>query len=299
MSVNDNCRLHLNRKPCILVSVREFVLPPPLLFRKLSNPDLSPAAAAVTKSQLHRQLSQDENRARRGSMAMTGKQLLPLSSSLHGGVSQLWQAPAAPPGPGEGNNLVWMRNQTLGQSAPSLTGLALWESLKEAPHYTSTDALCDCVRTRFFSRLSLTPSSWIHHGIIMRLQKDEGLFCTSLLALHSCPSLSSALALSPPPDAMALMFNRETRCACARTYSILLLCGCPAVGSAGEDQCPGWEQHVAGSAVAPRAWLTCPWPLSEPREGGGRCGLKNRETHSCRRNTSSGSPTTLKVMLER
>ena len=56
-----------------------------------------------------------------------GKQLLPLSSSLHGGVSQLWQVPAgglAPPlGPGEGNNLVWMRNQTLGQSAPSLTGL--------------------------------------------------------------------------------------------------------------------------------------------------------------------------------
>ncbi|XP_056459299.1 microtubule-associated serine/threonine-protein kinase 2 [Gadus chalcogrammus] len=106
---------------------REFVLPPPLLFRKLSNPDLSPAAAAVTKSQLHRQLSQDENRVRRGSMAMTGKQLLPLSSSLHGGVSQLWQVPAgglAPPlGPGEGNNLVWMRNQTLGQSAPSLTGL--------------------------------------------------------------------------------------------------------------------------------------------------------------------------------
>ncbi|XP_030227609.1 microtubule-associated serine/threonine-protein kinase 2 [Gadus morhua] len=106
---------------------KEFVLPPPLLFRKLSNPDLSPAAAAVTKSQLHRQLSQDENRVRRGSMAMTGKQLLPLSSSLHGGVSQLWQVPAgglAPPlGPGEGNNLVWMRNQTLGQSAPSLTGL--------------------------------------------------------------------------------------------------------------------------------------------------------------------------------
>ncbi|CAL8267760.1 unnamed protein product, partial [Arctogadus glacialis] len=111
----------------LAAGTREFVLPPPLLYRKLSNPDLSPAAAAVTKSQLHRQLSQDENRARRGSIAMTGKQLLPLSSSLHGGVSQLWQVPAgglAPPlGPGEGNNLVWMRNQTLGQSAPSLTGL--------------------------------------------------------------------------------------------------------------------------------------------------------------------------------
>uniref|UniRef100_A0A3Q0RXK4 non-specific serine/threonine protein kinase n=1 Tax=Amphilophus citrinellus TaxID=61819 RepID=A0A3Q0RXK4_AMPCI len=90
--------------------------PPPLLFRKLSNPDLSPAATTATKSKLHRQLSQDESRARRSSMAMTGKQLLPLSSSLHAGVSQLaWQ--------GEVNNLVRMRSQALGQSAPSLTGL--------------------------------------------------------------------------------------------------------------------------------------------------------------------------------
>ncbi|KAM3875831.1 microtubule-associated serine/threonine-protein kinase 2 [Diretmus argenteus] len=109
---------------------KEFAAPPPLLFRKLSNPDLSPAATAATKTKLHRQLSQDESRARRSSMAMTGKQLLPLSSSLHGGVSQLaWQgAPGGPlaaagPSGGEANNLVRMRNQTLGQSAPSLTGL--------------------------------------------------------------------------------------------------------------------------------------------------------------------------------
>uniref|UniRef100_A0A8C2XB54 non-specific serine/threonine protein kinase n=1 Tax=Cyclopterus lumpus TaxID=8103 RepID=A0A8C2XB54_CYCLU len=100
---------------------KEFVIPPPLLFRKLSNPDLSPAATAATKSKLHRQLSQDESWARRSSMAMTGKQLLPLSSSLHTGVSQLaWQGP--PGGPGT-NNLVRMRSQSLGQSAPSLTGL--------------------------------------------------------------------------------------------------------------------------------------------------------------------------------
>ncbi|XP_022608739.1 microtubule-associated serine/threonine-protein kinase 2 [Seriola dumerili] len=98
---------------------KEFAAPPPLLFRKLSNPDLSPAATAATKSKLHRQLSQDESRARRSSMAMTGKQLLPLSSSLHAGVSQLaWQGPS-----GEVNNLVRMRSQALGQSAPSLTGL--------------------------------------------------------------------------------------------------------------------------------------------------------------------------------
>ncbi|XP_056133812.1 microtubule-associated serine/threonine-protein kinase 2 [Lampris incognitus] len=112
---------------------KDFAAPPPLLFRKLSNPDLSPAATAATKTKLHRQLSQDESRARRSSMAMTGKQLLPLSSSLHGGVSQLaWQgasgglgtaiAAGGPPG-GEVNNMVRMRNQTLGQSAPSLTGL--------------------------------------------------------------------------------------------------------------------------------------------------------------------------------
>ncbi|CAK6978940.1 Microtubule-associated serine/threonine-protein kinase 2 [Scomber scombrus] len=113
----------------------EFAAPPPLLFRKLSNPDLSPAATAATKSKLHRQLSQDEGRIRRSSMAMTGKQLLPLSSSLHTGVSQLaWQGPsggfgglgaiagASAAGGGE-NNLVRMRSQTLGQSAPSLTGL--------------------------------------------------------------------------------------------------------------------------------------------------------------------------------
>ncbi|XP_060890933.1 microtubule-associated serine/threonine-protein kinase 2 isoform X1 [Labrus mixtus] len=114
---------------------KEFAAPPPLLFRKLSNPDLSPAATAATKSKLHRQLSQDESWARRSSLAMTGKQLLPLSCSLHAGVSQLaWQGPSGgfgghgaiggiSAGAGEANNLVRMRSQTLGQSAPSLTGL--------------------------------------------------------------------------------------------------------------------------------------------------------------------------------
>ncbi|XDV35735.1 hypothetical protein PO909_005624 [Leuciscus waleckii] len=86
----------------------ELPAPPPLLFRKLSNPDLSPAAG---KTKLQRQLSQDDGRARRSSMAgvLTGKQLLPLSSSMHGGVSQLaWQQHA-----GEPNNLVRMRTDAI------------------------------------------------------------------------------------------------------------------------------------------------------------------------------------------
>uniref|UniRef100_A0A669E2Y9 non-specific serine/threonine protein kinase n=1 Tax=Oreochromis niloticus TaxID=8128 RepID=A0A669E2Y9_ORENI len=100
--------------------MNHFAAPPPLLFRKLSNPDLSPAATAATKSKLHRQLSQDESlRCFLFAPTSSGKQLLPLSSSLHAGVSQL----ACQASAGEANNLVRMRNQALGQSAPSLTGL--------------------------------------------------------------------------------------------------------------------------------------------------------------------------------
>lgn len=45
-----------------------------------------------------------------------GKQLLPLSSSIHSSVGQVAWQPS-----GEASNLVRMRNQSLGQSAPSLT----------------------------------------------------------------------------------------------------------------------------------------------------------------------------------
>lgn len=47
---------------------------PPLPYRKLSNPDLSPAAATASssRSKLQRQLSQDESWSRRSSLAMTG-----------------------------------------------------------------------------------------------------------------------------------------------------------------------------------------------------------------------------------
>ncbi|XP_075688154.1 microtubule-associated serine/threonine-protein kinase 2 [Rhinoderma darwinii] len=93
------------------------VVPPsaPLLFRKLSNPDLF---SSTGKVKLHRQLSQDDCKLRRGSLttSLAGKQLLPVSSSAHGGVGQLTWQPS-----GESSNLVRMRNQSLGQSAPSLT----------------------------------------------------------------------------------------------------------------------------------------------------------------------------------
>ncbi|KAM8789437.1 microtubule-associated serine/threonine-protein kinase 2 isoform 1-T1 [Rhynchonycteris naso] len=87
----------------------------PLLFRKLSNPDIF---SSTGKAKLQRQLSQDDCKLRRGSLAssMSGKQLLPLSSSVHSSVGQVtWQSS------GEASNLVRMRNQSLGQSAPSLT----------------------------------------------------------------------------------------------------------------------------------------------------------------------------------
>uniref|UniRef100_A0A8C3CGB2 non-specific serine/threonine protein kinase n=1 Tax=Cairina moschata TaxID=8855 RepID=A0A8C3CGB2_CAIMO len=87
----------------------------PLRCRKLSNPDIFSSGG---KTKLHRQLSQDDCKLRRGSLAssLSGKQLLPLSNSVHSGVGQtIWQPP------GDTSNLVRMRNQSLGQSAPSLT----------------------------------------------------------------------------------------------------------------------------------------------------------------------------------
>ncbi|XP_070601895.1 microtubule-associated serine/threonine-protein kinase 2 isoform X2 [Erythrolamprus reginae] len=83
--------------------------------RKFSNPDIF---SSTGKSKLQRQLSQDDCKLRRGSLAssLSGKQLLPLSTSMHSGVTHTLGQP-----PGESSNLVRMRNQSLGQSAPSLT----------------------------------------------------------------------------------------------------------------------------------------------------------------------------------
>uniref|UniRef100_A0A8C0ES44 non-specific serine/threonine protein kinase n=1 Tax=Bubo bubo TaxID=30461 RepID=A0A8C0ES44_BUBBB len=84
----------------------------PLRCRKLSNPDIFSSAG---KTKLHRQLSQDDCKLRRGSLA----------SSLSG-MPFLGQTVWQPPG--DTSNLVRMRNQSLGQSAPSLTAGLVSES---------------------------------------------------------------------------------------------------------------------------------------------------------------------------
>ncbi|OXB63321.1 hypothetical protein ASZ78_015656 [Callipepla squamata] len=83
--------------------------PPPMPFRKSSNPEVFSGPGKSFKYK--RQLSEDGRQLRRGSLggALTGKYLLP-----NGNGQQLWQ-------PAETSNLVRMRCQALGQSAPSLT----------------------------------------------------------------------------------------------------------------------------------------------------------------------------------
>uniref|UniRef100_A0A663F488 Microtubule associated serine/threonine kinase family member 4 n=1 Tax=Aquila chrysaetos chrysaetos TaxID=223781 RepID=A0A663F488_AQUCH len=83
--------------------------PPPMPFRKSSSPEVSSGPGKSSK--FKRQLSEDGRQLRRGSLggALTGKYLLPSATG-----QQLWQ-------PAETSNLVRMRYQALGQSAPSLT----------------------------------------------------------------------------------------------------------------------------------------------------------------------------------
>uniref|UniRef100_A0A8C3VS30 Microtubule associated serine/threonine kinase family member 4 n=1 Tax=Catagonus wagneri TaxID=51154 RepID=A0A8C3VS30_9CETA len=84
--------------------------PPPMPFRKCSNPDVAPGPGKSLK--FKRQLSEDGRQLRRGSLggALTGRYLLPNPAA-----GQAWPTSA------ETSNLVRMRSQALGQSAPSLT----------------------------------------------------------------------------------------------------------------------------------------------------------------------------------
>ncbi|XP_069794992.1 microtubule-associated serine/threonine-protein kinase 4-like isoform X4 [Narcine bancroftii] len=99
----------------LIIQFDHILFPPSFPFRKSSNPDLACGACKALK--FNRQLSEDAKYLRRGSLggALTGKYLLPPAS-----VQLSWQQTM------ETTNLVLMRSQALGQSAPSLTA-----SLKE------------------------------------------------------------------------------------------------------------------------------------------------------------------------
>ncbi|XP_031433130.1 microtubule-associated serine/threonine-protein kinase 4 isoform X4 [Clupea harengus] len=89
--------------------------PPSMPFRKSSNPEVSYGSGVALK--FKRQISEDGRQLRRGSLggALTGKYLLPSVSS-----QPAWQHAS------ETSNLVRIRSQSMGNSAPSLTA-----SLKE------------------------------------------------------------------------------------------------------------------------------------------------------------------------
>ncbi|XP_063114346.1 microtubule-associated serine/threonine-protein kinase 4 isoform X5 [Cavia porcellus] len=98
--------------------------PPPMPFRKCSNPDVASGSGKSLKYK--RPLSEDGKQLRRGSLggALTGRYLLPNPVA-----GQAWSASA------ETSNLVRMRSQTLGQSAPSLT--ASLEGQPPKSHFNS------------------------------------------------------------------------------------------------------------------------------------------------------------------
>ncbi|XP_058419924.1 microtubule-associated serine/threonine-protein kinase 4 isoform X2 [Diceros bicornis minor] len=98
--------------------------PPPMPFRKCSNPDVASGPGRSLK--FKRQLSEDGRQLRRGSLggALTGRYLLPNPV-----------AGLACPASAEMSNLVRMRSQALGQSAPLLT--ASLEGQPPKSHFSS------------------------------------------------------------------------------------------------------------------------------------------------------------------
>ncbi|XP_069498396.1 microtubule-associated serine/threonine-protein kinase 2-like isoform X3 [Ambystoma mexicanum] len=152
--------------------------PTHLPFRKLSNPDLFSSSGKV---KLHRQLSQDDCKLRRGSLASTlaGKQLLPLSSSVHSGVGQMsWQTP------GDSSNLVRMRNQVLGQSAPSLTAGLKELSLPRRGSLISSPLCAHCRGGDVQHVLSPTTAAGLQH-LKIPLSADCAVTTSPLVFLTS------------------------------------------------------------------------------------------------------------------
>ncbi|XP_063996785.1 microtubule-associated serine/threonine-protein kinase 4 isoform X3 [Pogoniulus pusillus] len=117
MVTRENLKIYTSSKLDHILS------PPPMPSRKTSSPEVSSSPGKSSK--FKRQLSEDGRQLRRGSLggAMTGKYLLPTAPG-----QQLWQS-------AESSNLVRMRYQVLGQSAPSLT--AGLEGAPQKSHFSS------------------------------------------------------------------------------------------------------------------------------------------------------------------
>ncbi|KAM6471156.1 microtubule-associated serine/threonine-protein kinase 4 isoform 5-T5 [Liasis olivaceus] len=152
-------------------------------FRKSSNPEVSSGPGKSLK--FKRQLSEDGRPFRRGSLggALTGRYLLPNTVTQHS-----WQT-------GETSNLVRMRTQALGQSAPSLT--ASLEGIPPKSHFSSIrhrQRLVEPAATK--KELSLP-----RRGSFCRTSNRKSLICNGQSSAMPRPhSPLSAHAGSSPQD---------------------------------------------------------------------------------------------------